>query len=353
MSEVLIFSDIHAHCHKKKTERLEDCLKALDWVFSVARDRKIKNILFGGDFFHDRQKIEVYTYQRAFETLKNNLDGSIQLWLLLGNHDLWFNEKTSISSVVPFSTLPGVKIIDRPIREKIENSYWDFIPFTHDPISWVQEFKTQLPGKTQYCLGHIALDGAVLHGNTLSDVVVEHDGDMVKVNADLFSHYENVFLGHYHAEQKITDRIEYIGSPLELSFGEAFQKKHIIVFNTETREKEYIENTISPKHLILYEKDLSKHDLKGNFVQLVVDEIGSTDLIQMRKEITTNNQLGSFEVRQRQKKMDEHMIQDAKAILFKEDEMLTRYVDEVGTEKLDRDILLKIGKDICEKAMDN
>jgi hypothetical protein len=48
--------------------------------------------------------------------------------------------------------------------------------------------------------------------------------------------------------------------------------------------------------------------------------------------------------------MDEHVIQDAKAILFKQDEMLTRYVDEVGTDGLDRDLLLKIGREICEKT---
>lgn len=350
--EVLIWTDAHVHPHKRKVERLEDCLKVVDWVFQTARQRKIEHILFGGDLFHDRQKIEIYTYQRLYETLRRNLIGDLKLWLLLGNHDLWFNEDTSISSVIPFSSLPGVTIIDKPTRihNVFHGSTWDFIPFTHDPLTAIEELKKK-PGKAQYCLGHIAIDGAVLHGSVMSDVQIEHDGDMVKISADLFGHYKNVILGHYHAAQKVSDVVEYLGSPLELSFGEANQTKHILALNCVTGKKTYIENDFSPKHLILRKSELHKHNLEGNFVQVLVDEIGATDLIQMRKEVTENNNVGSLEIKQRKKRLDEHVIQDAKAILYKEDEMLTRYVDEVGSDGLDRDLLLKIGRQICEKTV--
>ena len=81
--EVLLFTDVHVACHKRKVERMEDCLKVVDWVFETARKRNITDILFGGDLLHDRQKIEVYTYQRLYETLARNLLGDIRLWLLL------------------------------------------------------------------------------------------------------------------------------------------------------------------------------------------------------------------------------------------------------------------------------
>lgn len=351
--EVLIFSDSHVHPHKRKRERMEDCLKVIDWVFQTARKRNIKNILFGGDLLHDRQKIEVYTYQRLFETLRRNLLGDIKLWLLLGNHDLWFNENTSISSVVPFSSLPGVTIIDKPTRihQVFGGGTWDFIPFTHNPVAALEELDAKYGPGAEYCLGHIAIDGAVLHGEHTADVQIEHDGDMVRVSPSLFERYKRAFFGHYHAAQQIGDNMEYVGSPMELSFGEANQKKHILAFDCAKNKRTYIENTFSPKHLILRQSDLGKHDLEGNFVQIVVDEIGATDLIQMRKEVIDNNKVGSLEIKQRKKKVDDHVIQDAKAILYKEDEMLTRYVDEVGSDGLDRDLLLKIGRGICDKTI--
>ena len=347
--EVLIFSDLHVHPHKRRNERLEDCLKALDWVFDVAEQRGITNILFGGDLYHDRQKIEVFTYQRTFETLEKRLrHNKFELYLLLGNHDLWYNDKTSVSSVIPLSALPGVRIISQPERLNIAGSNWDFIPFTLNPLITLEELKKK-PGKPEYALGHIAIDGAILHGTQHSDVAVEHDGDMVSISASLFDHYKHTFLGHYHAEQRVTPKVEYVGSPLELSFGEAFQKKHIIAFNGRTGNRSYIQNGFSPKHLVIGLKDRAKYDLEGNFVRIKVDDIGATDLIAMRKEMMESNKLGSLEIKQQKKLIEEHVIQDAKAILYKGDEMLAKYVDEVGTDKLDRDELLRIGRKICQK----
>lgn len=348
MSKVLLFSDLHVHCHKRRVERLEDCLKALEWVFDVADENNITNILFGGDLFHDRQKIEVYTYQRTFDVLYERLQRRpVNLHLLLGNHDIWFNELTSISSVFPLKTLPGVRIISRPERIKIENSTWDFIPFTHNPLDTLEELRN-LPGTPQYGLGHIAVDGAVLHGSTYSDVAVEHDGDMVKVSAGIFKDYKRVFLGHYHGAQNINSTVEYIGSPLQLSFGEAFERKHLILFDTQKDSRDYIENTFSPKHLIIKAEDREKHDLKNNFVKLIVDNIGTTDLISMRKDLLKDNTIGSLEIKQNKKQIDEHVVQDAKSILFKGNEMLAQYIKEVGPKGLDEELLLQIGNEICQ-----
>ena len=68
--------------------------------------------------------------------------------------------------------------------------------------------------------------GAVLNsGGQLSDVIVEHDGEMITVSKDLISSYKYAFFGHYHKAQVLSDNAEYIGSPLELSFGEAEEEK--------------------------------------------------------------------------------------------------------------------------------
>ena len=64
--KILIFSDIHIHPHKKSAERLNHCLEALDWAFDTAKSKGIDKIIFLGDLFHDRQKIDVLAYQKAF-----------------------------------------------------------------------------------------------------------------------------------------------------------------------------------------------------------------------------------------------------------------------------------------------
>lgn len=350
MSRILLFSDIHIFPHKRKNERLEDCLNVLKWVFKVANEEGIQNILFGGDFFHDRQKIEIYTYQKTFEILQENLENSeFNLFLLLGNHDIWFNDNTDISSVFPLSALHGVKVISKPERLSIGGSYWDFIPFTHNPLSSLEELKKK-EGKPEYALGHLAIDGALLHHNQYADVCVEHDGDMMPINSSLFDQYKYTFLGHYHAEQKVSKKVEYIGSPLQLSFGEAFQEKHLIIFDCSKNEKKYIKNNFSPKHLIIDAKEYDKYDLNNNFVQIKVEDISNTDLISFKKDILQKNKIGSLEIKQQKKIIEEHVIKDAKSILFKGDEMLKKYIKEVGNNDLDEEILINIGKRICQKT---
>ena len=45
-----------------------------------------------------------------------------------------------------------------------------------------------------------------------AEVSVEHDGDMKVVDANIFEAWNEVFLGHYHAQQRLSDNVEYIGS---------------------------------------------------------------------------------------------------------------------------------------------
>lgn len=355
---ILIFSDIHIHPHKKSSERLDHCLAALEWVFKVAEERRISNLVFLGDLFHDRQRIDVLTYQKTFEIFERNLGRKkLDVRLLLGNHDLWHLERLDVSSVNPLRSLPGVTVIDRPCVQEIsdgtEDFHMAFLPYTHDPIEDVasldREWKERAPkGSLRVLGGHISVDGAVwnVRHNTVSEVSVEHDGDMVRVGAEVFRRWDRVFLGHYHAAQKLADNVEYVGSPLQLSFGEAFQDKHVIIYDTNEDEVEYVENEFSPKHYIISEEELDKYPLEGNFVRVEVEDITSKDMSDMRQKLVEVSNVSTLEIKQSRRK-DEHVVADAKSILLKEDEMLQRYVDQVDPEGLDKELLLKIGMQIC------
>lgn len=352
----IIFSDIHIHPHKKSTERLEDCVKVLDWVFDCAISRKINNIIFLGDLFHDRQKIDVLTYQKTFEVLEKYLcNYNLNLFLLLGNHDLWHYQKADISSVNPLRKLPGIKVISKPsVLEIVDDFYFAFLPYTHNPINDLleieKEWKSKVKNQKKILGGHISVDGALwnVKYKTTADVTVEHDGDMVRVGSDIFKNWDKVFLGHYHAEQKLDDVVEYVGSPLQLSFGEAFQKKHIIEFNTDDFQSNYIENTFSPKHFIIKEDEIEKYPLEGNFVRLEVEDIADRQMSEVRQNLVEKSKVSSLEIKQIQKKED-HIISDAKSILYKENEMLEKYVEQANVESLDKEVLIKVGREICQE----
>lgn len=357
MPKFLICSDLHIHPLKKSMDRLQDCLNVLDWIFTTAEEKNIRNIIVCGDLFHDRQKMDIPTYQRTFEIFRKHLEGTNRsIYLLLGNHDLWHLEKWDISSVFPLASIPNVRVIDYPSTVEVEGFPISFLPFTVNPIGELMKISNTHSPRVLFA--HLAIDGAVLnvmHG-VRSEVSIEHDGGMTKVDPSIFQNWDFIFLGHYHASQKLSSNIEYVGSPLQLSFGESFQHKHIIVFDTETLQKEYIRNTFSPQHFIISKKDLDKYELKNNFIKVVVEEdMPASDIIELRNNLVKES-IGSFEIIH-ESKAKEHMqvIEDIKSVLLDQGKMMEEYVkqcrkDGAISDSLTDSMLFDIWKRIAEKS---
>lgn len=351
MAKILIFSDIHIHSHKKSFNRLQDCLKVLEWVFETAKKHSIESIVFVGDLFHDREQIDILTYNLTFDTFSKHLDGSLKLYLLLGNHDLWYYDKWDVSSVYPFSALPNTKVINQSCSLEIEDCLIDFLPYVRDPIEHLGEWTKKLKNRrgSKILFSHLAIHDATLNKfrNTYADVIVEHDGEMMHVDTGLLSAWDKVWLGHYHCQQKVSDVVEYVGSPLELTFNEAFQEKHIVIYDLEDGSAEYIVNDFSPKHLIISEEEIDDYDLKNNFVKIQTKN-SSSGIIDLKNQISELAP-SSLEIVPIVTETTTE-IADAKSILLDEDKMLERYLEQAETGELDGDKLLGIGKEIIKNA---
>lgn len=342
--QVLIFSDIHIHKHKQSQDRLEDCVKVLEWVCDTAHARKISDVLFCGDLFQDRQKIDVYTYQRTFEVFNKNAD--LRFHLLLGNHDLWFAEKWEVSSVLPFKAFEQVRVINTPTSTVIGGRTFDWLPFVKNPVKVVD---THFPERKDHVLlAHLAVDGCQLNSSGhVSDVSVEHEADMVKVKPDIFHGWDKVFLGHYHKAQKISPTVEYVGSPLQLNFSEAYQSKHIIVLDVDTLETEYVVNSFSPQHLVVKENELATVDLTHNYVS-VIGDVETFDTFEIKKKVEGNQARGlSFrEEKGLVKKTDSQ--EDKIKFDTTGGKLLERFIEAVGCGTLDKAKLIQLGTSICE-----
>ena len=349
---ILIYSDIHIHKHKRDSERLLDCLKVQEWVFQTAHERNIQNIFFCGDLFHERQIIDVETYQKTFEIFEKY--DKFNVYLLLGNHDMYHKKLWNISSMMPLQVIPGVTIINNPCTLDIGDYSLSFLPYTDNPIGDLRELKNK--SKFKVLFSHLALDNAILNkfANNFSVESVERDGDMVKVDTDILQGWDQVFLGHYHYAQELNEHVEYVGSPLQLSFGEAFSEKHIIEYDLESHEKNYIENTFSPKHYILKSDELDNYDLENNFVRMYTDDLTSTDIAEIRNSIIEDKHVNSIEVLSTPGKSNKNEIMDAKTVLNRQGDMIEQYVEVEKSagrinDNLDLQLLIDIGKKILER----
>lgn len=339
MSKALVFTDLHLHAHKDRVDRLQNCLDVLEWIFEQAEKHDVENIFFLGDLFHERAKIDVLNYLRTFEVFMKYMlkpGSKRQMYLLVGNHDMYHKERWDVNSVKPLTAIPNVHIVDKPTQMILGGRRIDWMPHTDNPVKELKKLKDANDGEAgDLLLGHMAVHGALLNlcFGTKADVIVEYDNDMVPVDLNVFADWPMTMLGHYHGAQQLGGGVEYVGSPLELTFGEAFQKKHIVLLDLATMKKKYIENDFSPKHLIVSHKDVAdeNYDLNGNFVRLSSGSMSHKELIDLKKQIADTYKVLSLDTSKEKKiDADQGIMENVRAVLLNIDQMLQTYVKERG-----------------------
>lgn len=219
MAKLLFFSDLHLANWPQfsKTDpdtglnsRLVDQLTVLAQLKDIAEREHVDAILFLGDLFHSRTKIDVDVLWAAHESLYQLSRAAPEFYILVGNHDQ-STKDGSIHSLDGFRYFANV--IDEPKVLTVAGELTvAFHPFTTDFNAfraYAKEVKADI-----FCC-HQGLTEALVGAYELpikADVSVE----------DLpYKSCRYVFLGHYHKHQWVRENVAYIGSPLQLEIGRA------------------------------------------------------------------------------------------------------------------------------------
>jgi len=339
-------SDLHIFAHSLSLSKLQSCLDCLDWVYSEAVKRKIKYVIFAGDLFHDRNKINIYAYDSTYSILSKYAK-DVKSYFILGNHDMYYRTSRQISSVKPFSEI--VEVVSEPKKISIEGRTFDLLPYTENPV---KEINDNFSKKSDILVGHLALQGAVL--NALRGTRYESDSleeRITETPLECLSGYQRAFLGHFHARQKINATVEYLGSPLQLSFGEAMCEKGFTILNLKTLETEFVENNFTPKYFILpADADFSQYDLKGSYVRLVSSGISEMSVVDVKNEMNAKYDLRNIEIINENDTKSNLQVSES----FKDDfstsiySQIASYVDSLEDVTLEKEMLAEIGMRIVQ-----
>lgn len=341
--KVLITADLHISNHKSDNRRIEDGLQCLEWMYQTGVQQGCRYLFFAGDFMHHRFSLHAMAYAKACRLVSDYADKGIKTIFVLGNHDMFYEDDWLVNSLAPLRKCATV--IETPTTLVFDGIPVDFLPYTPTPSKYLPEFKK--PSKT--LISHLAILSAKLHAKY--DILsVEDDSKEKEVIAvEAFDKWEKVWLGHYHYGQKLgRGNVEYIGSPMQLTFGEAGQKKSVVIFNLETLESEYIENTISPRfHIIENEADVDKVDVTNSYVEMRTKED-----IQCKFDLRNRlAKLGAREIEFVSKKRDmvkaTKAMDDIVALVHQKEKMIEGFVKQLKlNDGLDDARRIKIGIEI-------
>ena len=240
-----------------------------DVFFPYVKENNIKTIIHAGDLM-DRRKFVNFNIlnqirTKFFDVLKEE---GIEMHCILGNHDVYYRNTNKVNSirelfaddlflyeepeVVEFDGL-NIALLPWVCKENYDQSI-DFINGANAPI----------------LVGHLELQGYdVMRG-------VKYDGGM---NPKLFDRYEQVFTGHFHCRQE-HGNIYYMGTQYQITFADLHEQKGFHVFDTDTREIEFIPNPHKMFHAVRYNDENGPVDsnqfdceyLNGAYVKLYVEE---------------------------------------------------------------------------------
>lgn len=264
--EIAIFSDLHLGL---KSDSQEWHKVAYDWIDSmvtVLKKKKIKDIFFLGDWFHNRSTISVATLH-ATSIILDKLE-DFTLWIFPGNHDLYFSNQTDVSAVSLFKGYPNVKYFNDIQQISLGGKEITLCPWGLSPLG------PEL-NNTEYLFGHFEINTFQMNS---SEQLCE---DGIKLS-DLLKKYKNIFSGHFHkAQQRVysAGMVQYVGNPFQMNFGEAEDDKGFLILNLETGKYNYVYNKISPKFIKLSLSQLIRMDIeaidpliKNNFLRLSIDK---------------------------------------------------------------------------------
>ncbi len=225
-------------------DRLHHLQKILFQIVNYCKENKIDKIVIGGDIYHTKSLIHSVAQSILIDFIRLNSD--IFFYILDGNHDMSSKSGSGVSGLKSIDKEPNVKTFHE--KQKIENIL--FVPWYN---KMVEDIKTN---SEDYLITHLGLNEAQLSSgiSIISDVSIK----------DLINRYKTVLLGHYHKPQEIiTDqiRVYYVGSILQLDWGEKNEEKRFLVIDTNNDEIKSIPIEGYRKHIVLELTNLNKDQI--------------------------------------------------------------------------------------------
>ncbi len=238
--------------------------------FPYLINNNIKDVFQMGDLFDRRKFINFNSLYLARKYFFDNCERlGITLHTLVGNHDVAYKNTLEVNS--PSLLLNEYHNIQ--IYEEFQTVPFDGIPI--DIVPWMCDdnasdiLAKMKDSKSQISFGHFEIRGFEMDRGNVSEVGIDKE---------LLKDYDIVLSGHFH--HKSSDfNIVYVGTPYEMTWADYNDPKGFHIFDTDTRQLEFVRNPYTMFNKVSYDdgqqdfdfwKQYDYDSLKDTYVKLVV-----------------------------------------------------------------------------------
>ena len=225
-----------------------------DIFFSTLMERDIRTVVHMGDIVDRRKFINYKTlYQMRQIFFDTCWDMYINLHIIIGNHDTFFKNTNQVNSMDCLRMMMNgdegdgggmVRIYHDPTEVVFDGTKVFFQPWIC-PENKQQSLDAIAKTDAQILFGHLEVQGFEMHLGA-----VNHEGLSPKV----FEKFEYAFSGHFHHKSD-NGTVYYLGNPYQITWSDYKDPRGFHIFDTETRELEFIPNPYEIFHKIYYDDE--------------------------------------------------------------------------------------------------
>jgi DNA repair exonuclease SbcCD nuclease subunit len=264
--KVALLADTHWGIRSDSEFFLNNMKDFLDNIFFPYIDKnKITKIVHVGDIV-DRQKYVNFVTAHRLRTdfLEPLVARGIDMDIILGNHDYYYKQVTSVNS---FNELlrgyPGINTYITATETKLGDLNVLYVPWLCD-ANRDASVKLIKKSKAPIVFGHLELTGFEMHKGVFHEA-----GE----DPRLFRKFDAVYTGHFHHKSSFSN-INYLGATGEFTWSDYSDPRGFHIFDTDTREVDFIRNTFT-----VFEK--TYYDDVGKSSDVV---LGSVDFASLKKK---------------------------------------------------------------------
>jgi len=256
-SKAAVMTDLHVGLKSNSITHNEDCLTFAGWFVEQAQANQCDICLFLGDFFHNRNNINLLTMDYGLRIMQLLNDSFQRVILIPGNHDCYYKDRRSIHSVEWASHLPNVEVINEWHKE----GNVIFVP-------WMvgSDHKKVPHAKAKYMMGHFELPNFLMNQMVRMPEVGE-------VHAEDFNKVEKVFSGHFHKRQT-QNNIYYIGNAFPHNYADAWDDERGMMILPWGEEPQFLSWPAAPRYRVYRLSDLVENPDKlepNSYVKINLD----------------------------------------------------------------------------------
>lgn len=258
--KLVLFSDIHFGEKSNSDTHNKHCLEFLQFVNDWCDDNLTDDFttIFLGDWFHNRNSINVKTLNYGKEGLIKLSNIGSEQYILVGNHDLYYLDRRDNHSIIIPDEATGINVIDEPTM--IDDML--LCPWLLKDESLKELIQEHNP---KYVFGHFELPSFPLNQ------MVKYPGEF---NPFDYQGPLRIMSGHFHTRSENTN-ITYIGNCFSHNFSDKndWHNKGFAVLDTQTNEIQYVEWKNAPKYCYTNVSELGNVKFENNMYMKILNDI--------------------------------------------------------------------------------